>query len=42
MGDPEYLAVWYLLVLDTVREFAPDFIFVSAGGYKDLLLCVFS
>ena len=40
MADPEYCAVWYLLVLKIVRDFDPDFIFVSAGDYKDPFMCL--
>ena len=32
MGDSEYLLVFYALILPVVREFKPDYLFISAGG----------
>ena len=31
MGDSEYLLVFYALILPVVREFKPDYLFISAG-----------
>ena len=42
MADPEYCVVWYLLVMQVLREEAPDFIFVSAGDHTNPLMCMCS
>lgn len=35
MGDPEYMAVFYSLVLPILEDYKPNYIFVSAGENKD-------
>ena len=36
MGDPEYMAVFYGLVMRIIKDYKPEFIFVSAGENKDV------
>ena len=39
MGDPEYLMVFYVLVLLIIVDHKPDYIFVSAGKEIIPLMC---
>ena len=38
MGDKEYMTIFISIVLPVIREFQPEFIFVSAGESKTIHL----